>query len=111
MEELRNLPLTPSAIKDLIDYRPGSVVSMALSRREDVSITLFAFDEGDSVSSEYYLGDTLYLVLEGQMPLVQNGKAVTLSAGDCVCVPAKAQHAIGGGGRFKLLQITLNPIM
>lgn len=109
MEELRNLPLEPAALKDLIDYRSGSVISMALSRREDVSITLFAFDEGDSVSSEYYLGDTLYLVLEGQMPLVQNGEKAILSEGDCVRVPAKAQHAIGGDGRFKLLQITLNP--
>lgn len=108
MEELRNLPHTPAAMRGLIKYRPGSVVSMALSRREGVSMTLFAFDEGDSISSEYYLGDTLYLVLEGRMPLTRGGQTVSLAAGDCVSVPAGETHAIGGEGRFKLLQITLS---
>ncbi|MDO5142529.1 MAG: cupin domain-containing protein [Eubacteriales bacterium] len=108
MEGLRNLPLSPTAMAALIDYSPASVVSMALSQQADVSMTLFAFDEGDGISTEYYLGDTLYLVIEGQMPLQQDGRSSLLAAGDCVCVPAKTKHAIGGAGRFKLLQITLH---
>ena len=108
MEELRNLPPEPAALSALIEYQPGTVVSMALSRHPNVSITLFAFDAGNSISTEYYLGDTLYLVLEGQMELLLNEKAFLLPAGACMRIPAKQQHAIGGKACFKLLQITLN---
>ena len=109
METLRNLPASPTALAALIDYQPGSVVSMGLSRSPDVDLTLFAFDEGESVSSEYYLGDTMYFVLEGEMPLSREGKTEVLTAGDCVAVPAQAEHAIGGCGPFKLLQLTVHP--
>ncbi len=108
MGELRNLPECPAALASLIQYSAGSVVSMALSGRPDISVTLFAFDEGDSISTEYYLGDTLYLVLEGEMPLKIDGRTSILTAGECMRVPARAEHAIGGEGRFKLLQITFN---
>ncbi len=108
MEELRNLPEYPAALVSLIQYCSGSVVSMALSGHPDISVTLFAFDEEDGISTEYYLGDTLYLVLEGEMPLQTGGQTFVLSAGECVRVPAKAEHAIGGEGRFKLLQITFH---
>lgn len=109
MEQLRNLPSDPAALLGLIDYQPGSVVSMALSRSEHVAVTLFAFDEGDGVSEEFYPGDTLYLLLEGEMPLRRGGASALLRAGDCVRVPAGQAHAVGGQGRFKLLQLTLIP--
>lgn len=109
MEELRNVPMSPTLLADLIDYQPNSVVSMSLSKSSGVDMTLFAFDEGDSVSSEYYLGDTLYLVLEGSMPISWDGKNDVVTAGGCIAIPARVEHAIGGEGPFKLLQITPHP--
>ena len=108
MDELRNLPQKPAELASLIEYRPNTVVSMALSRHPAAQMTLFAFDEGDGVSTEYYLGDTLYLVLEGKMPLVWKKQSYLLGAGDCMRLPAGEEHAIGGAGPFKLLQITLS---
>ena len=109
MELLRNLPTDEArALKDLIALRPGCVASRALSRSEHCQMTLLAFDAGESVSEESYFGDTLYLVLEGQMPLTMDGRTFLLSAGDCLSVPANTLHAIGGTAAFKLLQITLS---
>lgn len=108
MELLRNLPLeAPEALAGLIDIQPGRVVSMALSRSDHCQMTLLAFGDGESVSEERYFGDTLYVVLEGAMPLVDGAQTRTLARGDCLAVPAGVTHAIGGAGPFKLLQITL----
>ena len=101
MDILRNLPVQqPAALRELISIQPGRVVSMALSRSEHCQMTLLAFGDGESISEERYFGDTVYYVLEGDMPL-------RLGAGDCLAVPAQTTHAIGGSGPFKLLQITI----
>ena len=102
MEFLRNLPTDdPAALAGLIDIRPARVVSMALTRSEHCQMTLLAFGDGESVSEERYF------VLEGSMPLRMESGERTLTAGQCLAVPAGVSHAVGGGGSFKLLQITL----
>ena len=108
MDILRNLPVQqPAALRELISIQPGRVVSMALSRSEHCQMTLLAFGGGESISEERYFGDTVYYVLEGDMPLRLEGHEVRLGAGDCLAVPAQTTHAIGGNGPFKLLQITI----
>jgi quercetin dioxygenase-like cupin family protein len=107
MNDLKNLPEHPEILADLIDIRPGRVVSMALSQKETARMTLFGFAEGEGVSEETYPCDTFYLVLEGEMPLFRGGQVHRLTAGACEAVPAGTAHAIGGEGPFKLLQISL----
>ena len=108
MEALRNLPTQqPEQLAQLIQIQPGRVVSMSMSRQENCQMTLLAFGDGESVSEERYFGDTVYYVLEGDMPLRLEGHEVRLGAGDCLAVPAQTTHAIGGSGPFKLLQITI----
>ena len=93
MDTLRNLPTdAPANLASLIDIREGRVVSMSLSKSDTCQIMLMAFGSGESVSEEIYFGDTLYTVLEGEMPLF---------------IPSGTSHAIGGAGGFKLLQMTL----
>lgn len=108
MKLLRNLPLEPAPLAALISVRPGAVVSMSLCRSAHMSLTLFAFAAGESISEEAYPGDTLYTVLEGAMPLSTGGRELLLQAGESLCVPADTLHAIGGGSAFKLLQLTVN---
>ena len=87
MDILRNLPVQqPAALRELISIQPGRVVSMALSRSEHCQMTLLAFGDGESISEERYFGDTVYYVLEGDMPLRLEGHEVRLGAGDCLAV-------------------------
>lgn len=105
---LRNLPTeSPANLASLIVIREGRVVSMALSKSDACQMMLMAFGTGESVSEETYFGDTLYTVLEGEMPLFIGDTKHLLKAGDSLMVPAGTPHAIGGAGNFKLLQITL----
>lgn len=110
MDILRNLPAKqPQMLGDLITVRPGQVVSMALTKTGKTQITLFAFAAGEGVREARYFGDTMYQVIEGEMPLKALEVQTSLQAGQCIAVPAGTPHAIGGAGPFKLLQITVEP--
>lgn len=108
MEYLRNLPLRQaSELAHMVEIQPGRVISMALSKSDHCQITLLAFADGESVSEEQYFGDTLYYVLEGEMPLVMDGETRILKRGECLAVAAQKLHTVGGTEPFKLLQITV----
>ena len=108
MDYLKNIPTdTAKGLADMIDIRPGRVVSMALSQNEDCQIMLMSFADGESVSQEQYFGDTLYCVLEGEMPLFIGEEEHLIRAGECMAVPAGVLHAVGGTKPFKILQITV----
>lgn len=109
MEVLRNLPTgVPEQLAGLITVQPGRVVSMAMSRSQHCQMTLLAFGDGESVSEECYVGDTLYYVLEGGLSVTLEGTARQLRTGDCLVVPAGISHAVAAPEGCKLLQITLS---
>ena len=107
MEFLKHLPEDPQALAGLIEIRPGRVVSMSLSRSECCQMMIMAVSQGEEVTAEEYPGDTLYLVLEGVMPLIRDGIRQEMHAGEIAAVPRGVPHAIGGAGDFKLLQLIL----
>ncbi len=105
---LRNLPSEkPALLASLIQARPGQVSSMSLSDEEGVDMTLFAFAEGEDVSENSYIGDTLYCLVEGRAAVVFAEKTVEMGAGEVLMVPANTRHAIEAKGSFKVLQLTL----
>ena len=71
-------------------------------------MTLLAFGDGESVSEECYVGDTLYYVLEGGLSVTLEGAVRQLRTGDCLAVPAGISHAVAAPEGCKLLQITLS---
>ena len=107
MKFLKNLPDAPRALADLIEIRDGRVISMSLTRSDEIQMMLLAVSAGEAVTAEQYPGDMLYYVVEGTMSLSKNGKTCELHAGDCIAVEAGVPHAIGGGSGFKVLQVTV----
>ena len=107
MNHLKNLPLEPAALASLITVRKGRVISMSLSRSESCQMMLMAVSNGEEVTAEQYPGDTFYYVLEGMMPILTDGVRQELRAGDIIAVPEGKEHAIGGAGDFKILQVIL----
>ncbi len=107
MNSLKNVPTEPAMLAELINAKENQVVSMALSKRDDVTISVFSFSDNEGVSEEEYFGDTLYYVLEGEMSVSINEKTYELKQGECMAVEAKTSHAIGSKTAFKVMQITL----
>lgn len=103
-----DLPVTPCALASLIEAQPHTVASKRLCDHPSVEMTLFAFAEGEGVSELTYFGDTMYLVLEGEMKLDKEGQLFTLKKGESINIPSGTLHAIKENGGFKMLQLTIS---
>jgi quercetin dioxygenase-like cupin family protein len=84
-------------------YQEGAVVSRTLLKRGGGSVTLFAFDEGQSLSEHTTPFDAIAQVLEGEALITIAGKPLTVPAGHMVLMPANQPHAVAAPKRFKML--------
>ena len=56
---------TKLQLKNLVDYQDHQVVSKTLVQNDTVSMTLFAFDKDEEISTHASGGDAMVTVLEG----------------------------------------------
>jgi quercetin dioxygenase-like cupin family protein len=87
----------------LASYQEGAVVSRTLLKRAGGTITLFAFDDGQSLSEHTAPFDAVAHVLEGDAEITIAGTPVRASAGEMVLMPANQPHAVTARTRFKML--------
>ena len=87
----------------LVSYQDGAVVSRTLLKRAGGTITLFAFDAGQSLSEHTTPFDAVGHVLEGEAEIIIAGTALHVSAGEMVLMPANQPHAVHARMRFKML--------
>lgn len=90
-------------LAEQVEYSDGQVVSKTLQQNAAVSITLFAFDEGEEISTHAAGGDALVVCLDGKGRITIDGVAHTLTAGECIIMPAGHPHAVFAEKRFKML--------
>ena len=100
-------PVTPLG---LAGYQEGAVVSRTLLKRAGGTITLFAFDEGQSLSEHTAPFDAVAHVLEGHADIIISGTPVKVSAGEMVLLPANQPHAVHASTRFKMLLAMIRSI-
>lgn len=95
---------TPGArpLADLVDYQDGAVVSRTLLKRAHGSVTLFAFDAGQSLSEHTVPHDALVLVLDGRARIAIDGAGHDLGPGDSIVMPGGHPHAVSAVTRFKM---------
>ncbi|MFO7990926.1 MAG: cupin domain-containing protein [Thermoplasmata archaeon] len=89
-------------LKNLVEYQPGSVVSRTLVDKETVTLTLFAFDEGQTLSEHTAPHDALLQVLEGRSRVIIEGEEYELQGGETIVMPADVPHAVEAVDRFKM---------
>lgn len=101
---LKNIPFSkPQGLAGLVDYEEGRVVSRTFAQKPALTLTLFAFDKGEGISTHTAPGDALIQVLDGEAMVTIDGKDMTLTAGQVVAMPANVPHAVTALKRFKML--------
>ena len=90
-------------VAGLVDYAEGSIVSRTLLDNSAGTLTLFAFDAGQSLSEHSAPFDAVVHVLDGEAELIIGGKTVAAPAGSLVLMPADVPHAVNANVRFKML--------
>ncbi len=107
---LKNIPLNKALVlTELIPYQAGQVVSRTLSQNPHVSVTLFAFDKGEEISTHDSDGDALALVLSGRGRFTVDGSVHSLGPGECVVMPAERPHALYAEEAFQMLLVVVFP--
>ena len=94
-------------LRDQVAYGERQVVSKTLAQNDAVSITLFAFDKGEEISSHKSGGDAFVTCLDGEGEITIDGVNYTLTEGQSIVMPAGHPHAVRGKERFKMLLVVV----
>lgn len=86
-----------------VDYQDGQIVSRTLVQNSKLSMTLFAFEKDEEISTHAAGGDAMVTVLEGTGRFTVGGEVFLVSQGETLIMPKDISHAVYGQERFKML--------
>lgn len=105
---LKNIDFeTVLELEALVIYQPGQVVSKTLVQNKAVSLTIFAFDKGEEISSHTSDGDAMVTVLDGSAEITIGSETYNVDKGKTILMPAGIPHAVSATGQFKMLLIVV----
>lgn len=90
-------------LKEQVEYQAGQVVSKTLAQNSALSVTLFAFDKGEEISTHESDGDAMVTCLDGTGRITIDGVEYILHEGDTIVMPARHPHAVYGAEQFKMI--------
>lgn len=88
---------------ELVEYQQGSIVSRTLIDRDTGTVTLFAFDRGQSLSEHTAPFDAIIMVLDGTASITIANRPYDVGAGEAIVMPANIPHSVKAISRFKML--------
>ena len=94
-------------LKEQVSYQTGQVVSRTLAQNNALSITLFAFDKGEEISTHESGGDAFVTCLDGVGRITIDGEPHILQEGESIVMPARHPHAVYGEEQFKMLLVVV----
>jgi len=86
-----------------VEFMKGQVVSKTLVQNSAVSVTLFAFDKNEEISTHKSSGDAMVTVLDGTGRITIDGTEYTVNKGETIIMPANKPHAVYAAEQFKML--------
>ena len=94
-------------LKEEVAYQKGQVVSKTLAQNDALSVTLFAFDKDEEISTHESGGDAFVTCLDGVGRITIDGKAYELHEGESIVMADKHPHAVYGQEQFKMLLVVV----
>lgn len=92
-------------LQDMIRYQKDAVVSRTLVKKKTGTVTLFAFDQEQTLSEHTAPYDAMTYILDGEAEITINGKEHQLKTGEMIIMPANEPHALRAVKRYKMLLI------
>ena len=94
-------------LADQIHAEPGQIVSKTLAQNDALSVTLFAFDKDEEISTHESGGDAFVTCLDGTGRITIDGVPYELHEGESIVMPARHPHAVYGQEQFKMLLVVV----
>ena len=90
-----------------VAYQDGQIVSRTLVQNSKLSMTLFAFEKDEEISTHAAGGDAFVTCLDGVGRIVLDGTEYLLHEGESIVMPAGHPHAVSGAEMFKMLLVVV----
>jgi quercetin dioxygenase-like cupin family protein len=97
----------PLKLLELVSYQTGQVVSRTLAQNKTMSLTLFAFEQGEGLSSHTAAGDAFVQILDGEANITIGEQDLVIKAGQVVAMPAGVPHSLHAEKQFKMLLVVV----
>ena len=102
-----NLMSKAIAMAGLVGVQPGAVVSRTVISKPAGTVTLFAFDQGQGLSTHSAPYDAMVWVLDGEVDITIDGQSLRAKPGDMVIMPANRPHALNALQPFKMALVMI----
>lgn len=79
---------------ELVTISEGIVESRGFINRKDIKMTMLSLPRGEGINAYALPGDTLIVVLEGQLEVTINESNMKLAVGECIVASAGIPHGI-----------------
>ena len=96
-----------SNLNGLIDYQPRAVVSRTLINKKTGTVTLFSFDEGESLSEHTAQYDALVYIIEGEAEISISGNKNNVKSGEIIIMPANEPHSLSAVTKYKMMLVMI----
>ena len=91
----------------LVAVQPGAVVSRTVVSKPVGTVTVFAFDQGQGLSTHSAPYDAMVWILEGEAEIAIDGQPLQAKTGDMVLMPANRPHALNALRPFKMALVMI----
>ncbi|NLD99210.1 MAG: cupin domain-containing protein [Fibrobacter sp.] len=97
----------PFSYKDLVSYQEGAVVSRTIIDKIEGTVTVFAFDKDQKLSTHSAPYDALLEVIDGSARITIEEQHYTVNCGQQIIMPANKPHAVFAPEQFKMTLIMI----
>lgn len=93
----------PFPVAERVEYAADSIVSSTLVDTDTGTLTFFAFDAGQRLSTHSAPYDAIVQVVEGEAHITVGGVEHSVAAGQMLVMPADVPHAVEARVPFKMI--------
>lgn len=105
-----NLLANPFSYQNLVQYQDSSIVSRTIIDKAEGTITIFAFDKGQRLSTHSAPFDALVNVVDGSAVVTIEETSFPIKEGQQIIMPANKPHAVYADERFKMVLIMIRSV-
>ncbi|GAB4528423.1 MAG: cupin domain-containing protein [Anaerolineales bacterium] len=96
-----------AVLAEMIAVQEGAIVSKTLVNQKSGTLTLFAFDQGQSLSEHSSPYTAWLYVISGQARVIIGDEAHDVQASEIIKLPANVPHAVEAPQAFKMMLIMI----
>ncbi len=104
---VEDLMSTPLCMAELVQVQPDAVVSRTVITKKAGTVTLFAFDQGQGLSTHSAPYDAMVWILEGSAEITIEEKVMQAKTGEMVIMPANKPHGLQANEPFKMALVMI----